>query len=232
MYKRSLHLVDMARNRVQRNGSEWVNNLKANIMDQKFWDERYSQPGFRFGTEPNAFLATQNHLLRPNQKALAVADGEGRNGVWLAQHGLEVLSVDFSAPALAKAQQLAAERGVTITTQQVDLAAWPMPVAAFDVVVGIFFQFAAPKFRDQLFASMSAALKPGGLLLLQGYRPEQIGRTSGGPPFPDHMYTRSLLEAAFPDFHTVAISEYEAELNEGPGHVGMAALISFSGFKL
>ena len=200
-------------------------------MDQKFWDERYRQPGYRFGIEPNAFLVSQKPFLRRGQKALAVADGEGRNGVWLAEQGLDVVSVDFSAPALAKAKQLAAERGVAITRAQVDLSTWPMPIATFDVVAGIFFQFAAPKFRDQLFSSMTAALKPGGLLLLQGYRPEQIGRKSGGPPFADHMYTRSLLEAAFPNFNTVTIREYEAELNEGPGHVGMAALISFSGFK-
>jgi cyclopropane fatty-acyl-phospholipid synthase-like methyltransferase len=201
-------------------------------VDQKFWDERYSQPGFRFGTEPNAFLAAQRHLLKPGQRALAIADGEGRNGVWLAQQGLDVLSVDFSTPALAKAQQLATERNVAITTTQVDLATWPMPVATFDVVAAIFIQFAAPRFRDRLFASMTSALKPGGLLLLQGYRPEQVGRKSGGPPFVDHMYTRGLLESAFPDFHNVAISEYEAELNEGPSHVGLAALISFTGFKL
>jgi cyclopropane fatty-acyl-phospholipid synthase-like methyltransferase len=201
-------------------------------VDQKFWDERYSQPGFRFGTEPNAFLAAQRHLLKPRQRALAIADGEGRNGVWLAQQGLEVLSVDFSALALAKAQQLAAERNVAITTTQVDLATWKMPVATFDVVAAIFIQFAEPEFRDRLFASMSAALKPGGLLLLQGYRPEQVGRKSGGPPFVEHMYTRGLLEFAFPNFHTVEINEYEAELNEGPGHVGLAALIGFSGFKM
>ncbi len=200
-------------------------------MSQIFWDERYSEPGFRFGKQPNVFLVSQRHLFKSGQRALAIADGEGRNGVWLAQQGQDVLSVDFSAPALAKAQQLAAERGVTITTQQVDLATWPMPVATFDVVAAIFIQFAAPDFRNQLFASMVAALKPGGVLLLDGYRPEQVGRKSGGPPCADHMYTRGLLEAAFPDFQAIEICEYEAELNEGPGHVGMAALISFSGFK-
>src|SRR5271155_2167065 len=108
------------------------------------WEKRYAAPEYVFGTEPNAFLKSQAGLLPNSGKALAIADGEGRNGVWLAQRGLDVLSMDFSPTALAKAKALARERGVTLRTQQADIFTWDWPNAEFDVVVGIFFQFASP----------------------------------------------------------------------------------------
>src|SRR5260370_42715029 len=108
------------------------------------WEERFSVPEYVFGTEPNAFLKSQAGMLPKTGKALTIADGEGRNGVWLAEQGLDVLSVDFSPTALAKAQALARERGVTLRTLQADIIAWDWPSAEFDVVVGIFFQFVGP----------------------------------------------------------------------------------------
>src|ERR1700748_267056 len=103
-----------------------------------------------FGTEPNAFLKDQAHLLRPGQKALSVADGEGRNGVWLAEQGLDVLSIDYSPAALAKARALADERGVALRTEVADVFAWHWPTAAFDVIAAIFI-FAAPAERPTFF---------------------------------------------------------------------------------
>jgi 2-polyprenyl-3-methyl-5-hydroxy-6-metoxy-1,4-benzoquinol methylase len=88
------------------------------------WETRFSPPGYVFGKEPNAFLKSQAHRFRPGQTALAVADGEGRNGVWLAEQGLDVLAVDFSTTALAKAHALAQERGVRLRTEVADLTAW------------------------------------------------------------------------------------------------------------
>ncbi len=88
------------------------------------WNARFGADGYLFGTRPNAFLASQGSLLRQGQRALAVADGEGRNGVWLASQGLDVLSVDFSPVALAKAQELATETGVTLQTECVDPSTW------------------------------------------------------------------------------------------------------------
>jgi SAM-dependent methyltransferase len=194
------------------------------------WDARFSSEEFVFGTEPNAFLASCRDLLPPSGRALSIADGEGRNGVFLAQRGLSVLSVDYSPAAQRKAQQLAKARGVTIETQQVDLFNWQWP-GEFDVVVGIFFQFAEPEQRQLLFERIRHALKPGGLLLIEGYRPEQIGYGTGGPQQPEKLYTRALLEQAFGDFDRLCIQEYDRVIEEGSGHCGMSALIDLVGCK-
>src|SRR3989338_4856690 len=122
---------------------------------REFWDERYAAEHYFFGTEPNKFLATQGHLLKPGQQVLAVADGEGRNGVWLAKHGADVLSVDFSPVAQEKARRLAAENNVTIRFELADLLNWDWGENRFDVIVAIFIQFAGPAGRAQLFDSIN-----------------------------------------------------------------------------
>jgi cyclopropane fatty-acyl-phospholipid synthase-like methyltransferase len=195
------------------------------------WEGRFSAPGFVFGSAPNAFLKSQAHLLRPGQKALTLADGEGRNGVWLAEQGLDVLAVDFSPTALEKSRKLAAERGVALRTEQADLAAWNWPREEFDVVVGIFFQFATPEQRPAFFAGIKQALKPGGLLLMQNYRAEQLKYRTGGPSDVERLYTRALLQEAFGDFSALEIKEYDGMVNEGTGHAGMSALIDLVGRK-
>ncbi len=189
------------------------------------WDERYAQEGYLFGTEPNAFLVTQRHLLKPGMSCLAVADGEGRNGVWLAQQGLQVLSVEASAVALEKAQKLAAQRGVAIEFEQADLAQWQWGEHRFDVVVAIFIQFAPPALREQMFAGIKRCLKPGGLLLLQGYTPRQLEYKTGGPPLAENMYTAALLRNAFGDMEILHLREHDDHIAEGTAHSGISALI-------
>ncbi|MCW5770683.1 MAG: class I SAM-dependent methyltransferase [Rhodospirillaceae bacterium] len=191
------------------------------------WNQRFSAPGYLFGTAPNRFLASQKALLKPGQRALAVADGEGRNGVWMAQQGLAVTAVDFSAVALGKARQLAEQAGVKISTIEADLGVWQWPVAAFDVVAAIFIQFAPPPMRAKMFAGMKGALVPGGLLIIEGYRPKQVEYGTGGPSQRENMYTRELLEAAFQGFEVLHLAEYDAEIEEGAGHKGQSALIDF-----
>jgi SAM-dependent methyltransferase len=195
------------------------------MSDFAHWETRFARPDYLFGTEPNAFLKSHAHDFTRGQTALAVADGEGRNGVWLATQGLDVTAVDFSPTALGKARTLATERGVHLHTQQVDLATWDWPPAAFDLVVAIFIQFAAPEIRPKIFAGMTRALKPGGLLLMQGYRPEQIAYATGGPRQPGHLYTRALLQDAFGSFTALDIREHDSPIHEGAGHEGMSALI-------
>lgn len=189
------------------------------------WETRYRIPEYLFGTEPNAFLASHASLLPKRGRALAVADGEGRNGVWLAGQGLDVLSLDFSPAAQEKARALARERGVTLTTELADVNAWTWPEEAFDVIVVIFTQFTSPAERERMFAGIRRALKPGGLLLLEGYSPKQLEYGTGGPSQLDRLYTRELLERAFAGFTSLEIREYEAELEEGTRHAGMSALI-------
>jgi SAM-dependent methyltransferase len=195
------------------------------------WEARFAAPGYHFGTEPNAFLKSKAALLKPGKKALSIADGEGRNGVFLAEQGLDVLTMDFSPKALAKARALADERGVTIRAEQADLETWQWPVETFDVVAAIFFQFCAPPLRARVFAGIKRALKPGGLLLMEGYRPEQLKYKTGGPSEVENLYTRALLQQSFADFASVEIAEYDRDIQEGPGHGGMSALIDLVGRK-
>jgi len=139
--------------------------------------------------------------------------------------------VDIAPTALAKARALAKERGVTMRTEQADLETWNWPVEAVDVVVAIFFQFCTPKVRQQIFEKIKRALKPGGLLLMEGYRPEQLQYKSGGPSKIEQLYTRALLEDSFRDFSSLEIDEHDSVLNEGGRHSGMAALIDLVGRK-
>jgi cyclopropane fatty-acyl-phospholipid synthase-like methyltransferase len=152
-------------------------------------------------------------------------------GVWLAEQGLDVLSVDFSPTAQAKAQALAKARGVALRTERVDLVTWTWPTEAFDVVAAIFIQFVGPQERSTIFAGMRQALKPGGLLLLQGYRPEQLSYKTGGPSQIENLYTRALLAEAFAGFADLKISKHDSMTQEGAGHAGMAALIDLIGHK-
>lgn len=195
------------------------------------WETRFSGPGYAFGKEPAAFLKAQAHGLPASGKALSIADGEGRNGVWLAERGLDVLAIDFSPTALQKSRALAAERGVALATELADVMAWRWPAEAYDVIVAIFIQFVTPAERSTLFGSIKRALKPGGLLLLHGYRPEQLRYRTGGPQEADHMYTRALLEAAFGDMSQIEISEHDSVVSEGSSHVGMSALIDLVATK-
>lgn len=196
-------------------------------MDHKQqWNARYGTTDeLLFGEEPNVFLRSQQGLLRPGMHALAVADGEARNGVWLAEQGLEVLSIDVSETAHEKAARLAVSRGVSIDLRLADALEWDWPAEEFDLVVAIFIQFAGPEEREVLFSGMKKALKKGGILLLEGYRPEQIGYGTGGPPFVENLYTEDMLRHAFSDFEILRLDSYEAEIREGRAHSGMSALI-------
>ncbi|TAK86812.1 MAG: class I SAM-dependent methyltransferase [Betaproteobacteria bacterium] len=192
------------------------------------WNERFSAPDYIFGTAPNAFLASKAALFRPGQRALCVADGEGRNSVWLAQQGLEVTAFDISPVGVAKARKLAAERGVRVAHEVASVYEWSWPTRpSFDVAAAIFVQFADPAMRRFLFQRMAASLKPGGLVLIEGYTPRQLEYKTGGPSQIENLYTAELLRSSFPRFEVLELREYEAELEEGSRHAGRSALIDF-----
>jgi SAM-dependent methyltransferase len=202
------------------------------VSEYERWEARYAAPDYTFGKEPNYFLASCKPLLPRSGRALAVADGEGRNGVWLAEQGLDVLSIDFSPAAQRKARALAAERNAgRIEFVQTDVHTWNYPEAAFDVVVEIFIQFSTPAQRPRKWAGMRRALKPGGLLILQGYTPKQLDYGTGGPKQIEHLYTRAMLEKEFGDFRELKITEEEREIHEGAAHGGMSAMIGLTGKK-
>ncbi len=189
------------------------------------WNERYAGQDYHFGTEPNAFLLSQQTRLTPGMSCLAVADGEGRNGVWLAQHGLDVLSVDSSPVALKKAQRLAEHKGMAMQFELADLTQWEWGSERFDVVAAIFIQFAPPGMREQMFVNIKRCLKPGGLLLLQGYTPRQLEFKTGGPSQAENLYTEAMLRELFADMEILHLSEHDDVIREGAGHSGMSALI-------
>lgn len=201
------------------------------MSDAQFWDQRYAGADYLFGTEPNRFLLSQRARLRPGMRALALADGEGRNGVWLAEQGLDVVAVDSSSVALAKARALAQARGVKIAFAHVDLRTWAWPENAFDVIVAIFIQFADSAERAKLHAHIVRALVPGGVLILQGYTPRQLEYRTGGPADPDRLYTADTLRREFAALDVLHAREHDAEICEGSAHCGQSALVDFVAAK-
>lgn len=191
------------------------------------WSTRYRNAGedYVFGTTPNRFLAAQSALLSAGSNALSVADGEGRNAVWLAEQGLQVTATEISPVALEKARKLAAGRHVEVDFVVADAVAWDYPEAAFDFVVGIFIQFADPVQRERIFAGMTRALRPGGHLIVQGYTPKQLEYRTGGPSAVENLYTAELLRTAFAGLEIVHLQDYEDVLDEGVGHKGQSALV-------
>ena len=189
------------------------------------WNARFAGPEFHFGRAPNAFLAREATRLARGQSVLCVADGEGRNGVFLAARGLAVTAFDIARNGVAKARALAAEQGVRIDVREADIRDWDWDARTYDAVVAIFIQFLTPAERPEIFRGMQRAVAPGGLLLLEGYRPEQVGYGTGGPGNTGHLYTREWLEATFRGWTTLRLDAYDAEIHEGHGHAGMSALI-------
>ena len=195
------------------------------------WEARFATPDYAFGKEPNYFLRSCQKLLPRRGRALAVADGEGRNGVWLAEQGLDVVSLDFSPAAQNKARALAAERRVKVVFVKTDVHVWDYPQATFDVVVEIFAQFSPPAERTIKWRGMRRALKPGGLLIIQGYTPKQLQHGTGGPKQLENLYTRAMLEREFGDFRDLKIVEKERDMREGASHAGLSAVIGLTAFK-
>ncbi|MGZ5241258.1 MAG: class I SAM-dependent methyltransferase [Caldimonas sp.] len=189
------------------------------------WNKRFENADYIFGVEPNEYLRAHFSLLAPAGRVLCVADGEGRNSVWLARQGMRVDAFDISEVGVAKARKLAAEANVAIEFSVADCDRWPWPVETYDAVAAIFVQFADPPMRQRLFANMVRSLKPGGLLLLQGYGVEQLEYKTGGPSMASHLYTAELLRAAFAALQIIELREYEADLTEGTQHHGRSALV-------
>jgi SAM-dependent methyltransferase len=193
-----------------------------------FWDERYKGEDFAFGTAPNAFLASQTHHLTPGLRALAPGDGEGRNGVWLAQQGLIVDTVDVSPLGVAKARGLAKDRGVSINASIADLLTWSWPRDAYDVLAALYIHFFDGD-RPGMHRAMLDSLKPGGILILEAFRPEQLElqkeHRSGGPRTVDMLYSKAKLAGDFAGTSILQLEEATLELAEGQRHKGLAAVI-------
>ena len=191
---------------------------------QDFWNQRYAEPGYKYGTEPNDYLRGQASRLPPAGQVLVPGDGEGRNSVWLAAQGHHVLAVDIAEVGLAKARQLALTQGHEVSarlrTQRADLSEWVPPAGRFDAV-GLTYVHLPSSFRAEAHKRLAASLKPGGWMILEAFHPNQLQRSSGGPKDVDMLYTLSQLRSDFMGvLREVQGRETEATLNEGPGHQG------------
>jgi SAM-dependent methyltransferase len=193
---------------------------------KQFWNERFNKPEFIFGKEPNEYLVEQaSHYLKPNSSVLCIADGEGRNGVWLAKQGMRVTGFDISDIALAKAHQFAADNKVNIQYSLCDTDGFNWPANSYDAAIGIFIQFADPEMRARIFKQVHQTLKPGGLFILQGYTPKQLEYKTGGPSMLEHLYTEEMIRELSQEFKVLDLQCYEKELSEGAKHSGMSALL-------
>lgn len=191
------------------------------------WDARYAATeGYLFGVEPAGFIMRESGVIAPASRVLCVADGEGRNSVYLAGQGHRVTAFDISSAALARARDLAATQNVILDLHLSGVEDWDWS-RTFDAVIGIFIQFAGPDMRAQLFARMAGAVAPGGLVLLHGYAPRQVAYGTGGPPVAENMYTEDMLRSAFAGWQVLHVADYDAEIEEGSGHSGRSALVDF-----
>ena len=197
-----------------------------------FWDQRFAEPGYKYGTEPNAFLREQSARLAPASCVLVPGDGEGRNSVWLAEQGHTVKAVDYSQVGLQKAQKLAADRGVKVATELADLSDWGPQAASLDAVVLIYTHLPSG-IRQRAHRRLAQGLRPGGWLILEAFHPEQLAHASGGPKDPDLLYTPEQLDADFDGLLVPALVWHgEMTLSEGTGHQGRAHVTRWIGQRL
>lgn len=190
----------------------------------QFWNDRYSQEAYLFGEAPNAFLASQLALVKTCKTAFVPGDGEGRNGVWLAKQGLTVTSCDLAKVGVTKAKALAARHGVTINAIQANLLEYTFAPESFDLIVSIFLHF-APAERKIAYRKLWQALKPQGILLIEGYHPDHIDlrakfNSTGGPNERDKLITAQSLREDFPNAEFLLLEEKQLVLDEGSAHCG------------
>jgi SAM-dependent methyltransferase len=189
------------------------------------WEARFAgSDGYLFGTQPAQFITENPGLFQPGQRALVVADGEGRNSVALALMGLTVTAFDLSPTAVDRARALAERAGAQVDYYCSPWADWDWS-QSFDLVLGAFIQFTMPAERVQHFTDMRRACAPGGRVILHGYTPEQVALGTGGPPRAEQMYTPDLLRHHFGDWRIERLAAYERDVQEGSAHVGRSALI-------
>ncbi len=193
------------------------------------WNDRYLDEEFIYGTEPNAFLA--EHASKLAGPVLSLAEGEGRNAVFLSSLGLQVHGVDGSSVGLAKACRLANLRGVNIQTEVADLATYHPATNFYGSVISISAHLPS-RIRNRLYPLIEECLLPNGLLLLEAYSENQLSRTTGGPKDADMLMTVSKVEREFRQLVPIILHEVEREVYEGKHHTGQASVVQFIGRKL
>lgn len=192
-----------------------------------FWDEEFDCDEYVYGEEPNDFLRERFDVI-PKGKVLCLAEGEGRNAVFLAKQGYEVTAVDFSQVGLDKAKQLADLKGVDIHCVCADLEYFDLGEAQWEGIVSISCHL-PPSLRKSLCRRVMKALKPDGVFLLEGYTPDQLNYKTGGPPSAEFMTYKSTILEELPHLEFSFIEETTRELYEGKNHFGMSAVVQAIG---
>ncbi len=193
------------------------------------WDERYRAEGYVYGTEPNGFLVSVVDRI-PVGRLLSLAEGEGRNAVFLAEKGYDVTAVDASGVGLAKGERLARKRGVTITTVVADLAEFDMGSGRWDGIVSIFCHL-PPEVRTGLHRRVVQGLRRGGVFVLEAYTPAQLLLKTGGPPSEEMMMSLALLREELRGLSFLHAVETEREVREGTQHTGRGAVVQLVAVK-
>lgn len=195
-----------------------------------FWDERYASVPNGFGDKPNAFLASVAGQLPPGGVVYVPGDGYGRNGLWLARRGHPVVIVDASSVGIEQARTIAEKESLPVTAVVADLRDYtPGPC---DAAVFIYVHL-PPEERHRMHRRAWNALRPGGVLVVEAFHPNQraLGRTSGGPRDPQMLVTAEDLVADFPGAEIVTLNELTVELKEGPFHSGMGDIVRLLAVK-
>jgi SAM-dependent methyltransferase len=193
------------------------------------WDERFSEPGYAYGTDPNEFLVSVADRI-PRGKVLCLAEGEGRNAVYLAGLGYEVTAVDTSTVGLEKAESLARERGVNIETVRADLADYPIEATAWQGIVSIFCHL-PPVTRAALHERCLRGLAPGGVFILEGFTPRQLELGTGGPKSRELLMELDIVRQELPGLRLEIGREIEREVVEGKYHTGTASVVQVLAVK-
>ncbi len=189
------------------------------------WNQRYATEGYWYGTQPNDFLKEHVAALPPRGRVLCLAEGEGRNAVFLAAQGFEVVALDVSTVGLAKAERLARERRVSITTVQADLASYALGHDAWDAIVSIWCHL-PPALRARVHRDAGPALRVGGVFLLEAYTPAQLAFKTGGPPTAELLPTLAALRSELSGLEFDLATERERDVHEGSGHDGRSAVVN------
>jgi SAM-dependent methyltransferase len=198
-------------------------------MSSSFWDERFSQEAFVYGTAPNVFFKQCLDNLSPG-KILLPAEGEGRHAVYAARLGWEVCAVDYALSGKEKAMKLAAEHHVTIHYDIASIEDYEAETSSFDAI-GLIFAHFAPGERQQIHHKLLSWLKPGGNLILEGFHTNQLGRASGGPKDVSMLFDESMLRSDFKSCNIQLLETTERILDEGAYHQGSASLIHILAVK-
>lgn len=193
------------------------------------WDDRYSAEGWAFGTEPNDFLKQEAHRIPPG-RVLCLGEGEGRNAVFLAEQGYEVVGVDRSQVGMDKAQALAQERGVFIETVVSSIEDFDLTEGEWQGIISVFFHL-PPELRKKVHSAVVKGLAPGGILILEGFTPKQLDRATGGPPHLDRLLSLPDLEEELSDLEFLVAHETEREIHEGRMHTGLSSVVQVVGIR-